>query len=370
MKIGIITKYYKNYNFGGLLQSYALVKKLEEMGHVAYQISFLPNEIKKYGIVTSMKNSIHLIIRNCVIRIKSRNISSLNKKMKKFMLEIKHTPPIKEKNLNRLTASFDIFIAGSDQIWNPAFAYDAYFLDFVDTDKRKISYAASFGIENFSDKEVLYIKNFVSKFDFVSVREKTGYFFLKSIIPNKNIEWVLDPVFLLSKTQWLEVCDSVCLNTPDNYAAVYLMGNNKENETLINNIIETMNLKKIVIPFTIDDFNYKNLIDKDMGPREFLTIIKNANVVFTDSFHATSFSIIFGVNFYCLNRNKNKDVKSMNSRMDALFNMLDIKPRWIENYDDFMSIGSFENFESVNKKISYYRESSVNYLRCAIDRKE
>ena len=69
------------------------------------------------------------------------------------MLEIKHTPPIKEKNLNRLTANFDIFIAGSDQIWNPAFAYDAYFLDFVDTDKRKISYAASFGIENFSDKD-------------------------------------------------------------------------------------------------------------------------------------------------------------------------------------------------------------------------
>lgn len=367
MKVGIISKYYKNYNYGGLLQAYALVEILKKIGLDAQQISFLPNERKKYGnnryVVLVLKFAIKSIFLHC----KCLRLRSFNKKMIEFMNDIPHSIVVNSENIDKLNSCYDVFIAGSDQIWNPAFSYDEYFLDFVDKSKKKISYAASIGVSDCNEDELLYLKKRINNIDCVSVREYEGKRILDYILPNKKIYWVLDPTFLLNKSDWdtLDVFES--MNLPEKYAVVYLMGNNIENKLLVESIIKSLNIDMIVIPFTMSDFIKNKNVRYDLGPKEFVTLIKHAEVVFTDSFHATSFSIINNKNFYCLSRSNSNKEKSMNSRIDSLFQMFAIESRWISSFNDYKLISTDIDYTLVEKKIEESRKSSIEFLKEALD---
>ena len=368
MRVAIISKYYKNYNFGGLLQSYAMVKILQGLGCDAYQISFKPNDLKKYGFFKYVNIKLRMAVRSFLIHIKCKKITSFNKNMKLFMNSIPHTSLIKAQKLYVLNKEYDGFVAGSDQIWNPAFAYDEYFLNFAENNKRKISYAASIGVTDCGDEEKDYLIKQIERMDYVSVREIGAKNLLNQIMPNKKVSWVLDPTFLLSKEQWSELDVSNKMDLPKHYAAVYLMGNNIDNINLVNKIINEMGIESVIIPFTVSDYNKNS--KNDLGPKEFVTIIKNAEVVFTDSFHATCFSIINGVNFYCLSRNGTSKNKSMNSRIESLFDMFEIQPRWIRTYEDYENLNSEISYDEINEKIYEYQKASLYYLNNALLGKE
>ena len=368
MRVGIITMYYKSYNFGGQLQSYGMYKALKNLGCDARQISFVPDNRKKYGTVRYIKIKYKMILRNLLLQIKSRRLTSINKNMKLFMNSIPHTSLIKAQKLYVLNKEYDGFVAGSDQIWNPAFAYDEYFLNFAENNKRKISYAASIGVTDCGDEEKDYLIKQIERMDYVSVREIGAKNLLNQIMPNKKVSWVLDPTFLLSKEQWSELDVSNKMDLPKHYAAVYLMGNNIDNINLVNKIINEMGIESVIIPFTVSDYNKNS--KNDLGPKEFVTIIKNAEVVFTDSFHATCFSIINGVNFYCLSRNGTSKNKSMNSRIESLFDMFEIQPRWIRTYEDYENLNSEISYDEINEKIYEYQKASLYYLNNALLGKE
>ena len=367
MRIGIISKYYKNYNYGGLLQSYALVKVLDNLGYEAKQISFKPNDRKKYGVKNYFLLYAKSWVKSGILHFRHIYIKSFNTRMIEFMRSIPHTKSVTENNVYDLNTDFDAFIAGSDQIWNPAFAYNEYFLNFADKSKKKISYAASIGVIDCNQDELEYLKKGIGSFDFISLREYEGKKLVKKILPDRQVEWVLDPTFLLNKSDWSELDVSDSMNLPKRYAVVYLMGNNPNNEQLVRKIIDSLSIEAIVIPFTFSDYmkSKRNLVD--LGPKEFVTLIKHATVVFTDSFHATSFSIINEVNFYCLNRSGEVSEKSMNSRIDSLFRLLEIKPRWIRNFDEYESLDRDIDFTVVEKLIEKYRAESLKFLCDALD---
>lgn len=364
MRIAIISKYYRNYNFGGLLQAYALTKVLRELGYDVQQISFCPNEMKKYGIKGYLKNTLRVFARECAIRIKTRKYIGLNRKMNQFMNEIPHTDKVTEETIHKLNKEYGCFIAGSDQIWNPSFSYDAYFLNFVEPGKKTFSYAASIGTSCLNDIQKNFLAEKIRRLNKISVREYEAKVLLEQIIPDKHIEWVLDPTMLLSAENWAIIDCWDELNLPNNYILVYSMAFDNTKETLIREISRKTNLPVVRIPFTIADYSTTNKLLVGIGPKEFVTAIKHADMVLTDSFHATSFSIIHNKVFYCMQRDK---MQSMNSRLDSLFRLFDMKPRWVADIDDFNRLGMTIQYDRVNEIIQKHRCISLNFLYDAIE---
>ncbi|MGN0601573.1 MAG: polysaccharide pyruvyl transferase family protein [Oscillospiraceae bacterium] len=366
MNIAIISKYYKNYNFGGLLQAYALTRVLNDMGHNAVQISFKPNEKDKYGNKEYAKILFHLLGRELVIRMKSKKILGINQKMIQFMYEIPHTRKVTSSTIGKLNQEFDCFIAGSDQIWNPSFSYDEYFLKFVNDDKLKISYAASIGVSSLDDSQEKYFRNNLKIFDSVSVREFEAKHLLERNSCRNTVEWVLDPTMLLTTEKWLEIDCYEQMNLPKKYILVYSMSFDKEKEKLITQVSNNMGIPIVRIPFTIADYNKSDQICMGAGPREFATLIRHAELILTDSFHATSFSIINHKKFFCMQRDKNN---SMNSRLDSLFRLFEIKPRWISCIEDIENLGIDISYEQVENILNINRKKSFQFLVNALDMK-
>lgn len=364
MRIAIISKYYKNYNFGGLLQAYALTMVLRELGHDAQQISFNPNEMRKYGIKGYLKNTFRVFARECAIRIKTRKFVGINKNMNLFMNSIPHTSIVTEETIHKLNKEYDCFVAGSDQIWNPGFSYDAYFLNFVESTKKKFSYAASIGISDLDDIQRKYFTEKLSCLDEISVREYEAKNLLEQIIMDKNIEWVLDPTMLLPAEKWLAVDCWDKMKLPNKYILVYSMAYDNSKENLIRDISHKTNLPVVRLPFTVADYSTSNQVLVGSGPKEFVTAIRHADIVLTDSFHATSFSIIHNKLFYCMQRDK---IQSMNSRIDSLFRLFEIEPRWVADIEDYNKLSTMIQYDRVNEIIQEHRCTSLAFLNDALE---
>lgn len=291
MKIGIMTFHFA-YNYGAALQAYGLCTFLRKNGYDAQIIDYMPKELK------------HLYTLNpfCVSRKKE-----VIGKMKKFFycrqqfrlfdefLEKNNlcTVKITREELGNLNSDFDIFIVGSDQIWNPNILKDSapYYLDFVNSSKRKIAYAASFGVKNLSPEESSKTKKYLEKFDWISVREESGV----EIVKNCGIdaELISDPVFLLGREDWRQLERAV--DVPERFIFYYAL---EYNESLDNKAIELSkkeNAKVVIVHSTCERISKisDGIRLDNVGPEEFLFLMRSAICIVTDSFHATAFGLIF-----------------------------------------------------------------------------
>ncbi|MDO5125579.1 MAG: polysaccharide pyruvyl transferase family protein [Ruminococcus sp.] len=355
IKTGVITKYHNNWNFGGLLQAYALVETLKGLGYEAEQISYVQN--KKIPI----KNRLTALARNTVMKIKSHRLVGFYKPYRDFMNEIPHTELYNCKSVSRTNDIYDNFIVGSDQVWNPLLCTDGYFLEFADKHKNIISYAASIGVESLDDRQKDFFAKKLKYFDAVSLREKNLVDTL-SEITQKEVVWTPDPTLLLTSDKWENVARRVIdKRTEKPYVLTYLLGGNDEHFRLAETLAQRENLTVINIPFTINDYlKNKNNIH-GIGPREFLWLIKNAEYVLTDSFHATVFSILFGVKFGNTIREMNGNPKT-SSRIDSLYEMLGISERWVVSDDDFEKIKALPDADGVEKSLSKVRKTGLEFL--------
>ena len=183
------------------------------------------------------------------------------------------------------------YIVGSDQVFHPKSPYlRAFFFDFPKNDSKKIAYAPSFGMSDFNDGITQKIKPFLIDFDYLSCREQDGAAYLSKVV-NKSIPVVLDPIFLLSKQQWLKM--AVLPKTKSKYIFIYDLNGGYNLIKIAKKIQKETELKIICQTQTAHRF-YK--IDKQLyntGPKEFVGYIANAEYVVTDSFHGTAFSVLF-----------------------------------------------------------------------------
>lgn len=313
-KVGIIT-IHNSPNYGACLQSYALYRYIQQQGNdveiidlhrpFAYE-DYIPS--KKYVSSRSVKRSLLSRIKGNVkslIGIKPKKSSlyspSAIKKFDEFNAVIKLSQPY--RGIDELYANpplYDLYVSGSDQLWNPTQAYclEPYFLTFVPKGQgKKISYATSVGITDLRDNEKKDFAKWLNLYDDISVREYQAQSLLQGLLADKKVNQVADPTFLLDPKDWK---DMAVKPKQSKYILMFTLQHRPEILEYCLQLSKQSGLPLIelgqVQPDVLDG-SYTAV--KDAGPKEFLGYIENAELVITDSFHCTVFSLIMGANnFY------------------------------------------------------------------------
>lgn len=315
-KVGIITVHNSS-NYGGSLQSYALYKYISEKGNdceiidlyrpansgYIYESKYKsyrnnPFEFKKI-ISKKAKLFIKKILRK---KISDYQYASDEAKVKfeKFNSQIKLSRPYKKvSELYTTPPLYDVYITGSDQMWNPLqpFCLEPYFLTFAPSKAIKISYATSIAITKLTDEEKYDFKKWLASYTAISVREKQGKELLRSFM-EKDIEIVADPTFLLDIEHWKNIAIYPNKNKP--YILLFILGHDEELLNYAIDLSKQSGLHLIIFKsyFQTTQEGIYEVINNG-GPLEFLGYIANADIVITDSFHGTVFSLIMGSkNFY------------------------------------------------------------------------
>lgn len=243
----------------------------------------------------------------------------------------------------------DVFIAGSDQIWNPGWLNPFFFLDFVKDKTKKISYAASMGTLEIPDNKQDEFSQLIKNFDSISVREEDMVDVI-SQYTDKSISVNIDPTFLLSAEEWREYEKEYPIKKP--YILVFPLYWDVKLNKKLKELSKKTGVKVVAICMGISKvFAHKKLYDVD--PREFLWLIDNAEYVVTSSFHGTAFSTIFNKQFSAV-VNPNAP-----SRIGCLAKTLNIPLVSIENLCD---VKHKIQYKDINKNILKEREKSINYL--------
>lgn len=208
----------------------------------------------------------------------------------------------------------------------------------------------------------------VNYLEYISVREANAVQIIKEL-SGREAKHVLDPTLLLDGEVWLKIMSDKKI-VKDNYIFCYLFGSHDEYDVAIEHLREISGERVIIVPFCKKHLNndYKKVYHA--GPLEFLSLIKNAQYIITDSFHATVFSILFSKPFFTLPRFKANQKNSMNSRIYSLLDALGLQERLI-NYEqvDSFPIGREIDYASVHAKLGNMRKESLEYLKCALEGK-
>ena len=353
-KIGIVTLT-KNANYGNVLQNIALQIALRNLGCNAETIINLTDSTLFKKEHLSLKKIIKWLINYNDYRIQEKR----NNVFRKCCQEKINYSSITydETGFSGKLPDYDYVIAGSDQIWNPTFGFasDFEFLEFV-PENRRISYAASFGVdtlEMLSQERRNSIGRSLSQFSYLSVREKSGKQIADSF-PKVHTEVHIDPTMLLTGQEWRKIARKPGYKVPDKYILVYMLGNiTHEYQERIH---ELAKYKKAHV---INALEGKN---RFIDPLQFIWLIDNAELICTDSFHASVFSILFHSRFYIFNRKDSHADQS--SRFTSLLYLSGIPEEFVL-YKNTISYEDIE-WEKVDQKLLQERQRSLNYLKIAI----
>ena len=354
------------YNYGASLQAYALQKHLAFLGHDTSIIDYKPNYLDtKYRLSWFVNpNSPHFSKCNkniCfrIFYILKRYLEDLKfSSRKKVFNEFKKKYLITTKRYNSYIQlcqdppKANVYIVGSDQVWNnnPLLnGWDAaFFLQFGHNCVQRISYAASFGsTKNCPD----IMTRWINSLDAISIREKSSLKLMQDI--TKPIEVVCDPVFLLTKEEWIK---SLELSQGKNdYILIYNLSG--DNEVLINHARFLAKAKGLKIHYMVVDKKLPDAINiKGAGPKEFLEEILNASYVFSDSFHATAFALIFNKEFYTY------QFKSEHASQRMLILLESIRQKARYNPQNLNGDLPYDEDE-INSILAQYIEGSKDWLK-------
>lgn len=361
-KIGITTLYYNSLNFGGVLQSYALCEALRQQGYDAEQIlvqrvnTNVPRKPAWYEYFNVAK-----VFRRIKRVISAKREEKINATLhsvvarrrnafESFYELVPHSEIYLQTELEKCLEKYDVFITGSDQVWSCGELDSPYFLGFVPSEKKKIAYAASLGKTSVDKRLQEVFESELNKFDAISVREQDAVNLLKPYV-DKEIAWCLDPTLLLSKKDWEQIASARKIDEP--YMLCYFLGDDKAHRKIANTYAKKYGLKIVTFPhypanYHRADKNFGNFSLTDASPQDFLALIKNANIIFTDSFHASVFSWHFQKEFFTFGRKKHK---GMAGRLYSLMNLLDLRGRFISEIDKNIFL-RIEN----EPKINYLKE--------------
>lgn len=331
-KVGIISLYFKNHNYGGLLQAYALTRFLNEHGIEAEQISWdFMDGLKRNRSKFFKNRSLNKIAKKTVIDtinlLNAHNLKRRTDAFEKFERTIPHSNKVYTyNNIKETLSQYSCFITGSDQVWNISKYNPEQFLCFVPETKVKVSYAASMPDLNITDCQKKIVSNHLNKLDAVSVRENITAQYL-SKLTQKKVEWVLDPTLLLSDTEWNTVAKPY--NIKSEYIFCYFLGGRRDIRRIADIFAKKIGMKIATFShlgcINISDTAFGHYKIYDATPNEFLSLIRNAKYVLTDSFHATIFSYIFGTRFYVFSR---AGQENTDSRITSLLEIFDETKRF------------------------------------------
>ena len=316
-------------NYGAMLQAYGLQKALLNEGFeneiIDYRSNYLDKPWSKRALVTKGFIRYLLGIAYYIVRFP---------RIKKFNLfrseQLKLTNRLNKRELITLNEKYNFFIVGSDQVWNYLITNNdkAYHLDFVSNRYKKISYAASFGLDIIPDHLVEDYRTSLLDFSFINVREERAVEIVKELTGRAGI-LTLDPCFLLKQTDWDKIVVEVSIK---NYLLVYQTTLSSEVLNMAEIVAKERNLRIITIPFPLGRL-IKSSICLTAGPREWLGLLKNADFIVTDSFHGSVFSIIYNKPFYVAITEGGSRIRSL-LKIFGLENRLISKKKSTKSGDD------------------------------------
>ena len=369
-KIGIIT-YHNHNNYGTMLQAYALQTVIDDLGYEAENINFIPDTSlskKELFFLRIKRLSVYVLERKKYITLHNnqKNFDVRNKEFAEFYQSNIKTGKVYYKNSDELMNNppvYDGYVVGSDQTWNPYASNGplAFLLPFVSESKKKGSYAPSVAVATLTDEQKERFIKYLSDFSCLSCREEEGSELLEKVL-NREVTTVLDPTFLLSKDKWTEVFRDSDSNNNEKYILTYFLGEKKEHRYFLKELSKKTGLKIVSIPASYLEMRDKEVDKEWVGPSGFLQLIKNAEIVCTDSFHGTALSIVFNKNFYSFCKTADSTQTSENSRLYNVLNQFELSDRMIglqtEVPDNLESI----DYEKVNKILEKRKEESMDYL--------
>ncbi len=331
-KIGIITYYYGTTNYGGILQAYALCRYLKDKGVCSEQISYdYDTKIIRRSWLYKIKDGIKKILYSNLRANDEKKALEKKEAFKKFdecfinsSKEIYTYESIKVR-----IPEYDLYICGSDQIWNPICMDANFFLDFVPNGKKKFAYAASIGADIISGTNSEVYRKMLADFALISVREDSAKAFLRKI--GVKVEVVPDPIFLVTQEEWVDLIKDVDIKE-DKYILTYFLGRSG----ILKRFSLELSYRHGLHIIDVSPFSYlkneRDVVDKrNVGPIEFLRYINDAEYILTDSFHCTAFSLLLKKKFLTEQKPMKMDTTA-NDRIFTLLNYFGLDRRFI-SYD-------------------------------------
>lgn len=334
MKVGVLT-FTEGYNYGNKLQNYALLTYLQNN---------FPCDVKTVNNCIAQGSRLEKARILLTWAIPSKKHCMYWKRLVRFKAFNKNYLKLTAEKMTSNTKKFsevECFVCGSDQIWNPNYYSNIDLMTGkLKNPKRSVSYAASFGVSKIPDDKRKSFSEALKNLEAISVREEQGLNICKDLGFNE-CSVNIDPTFLLSKDEWLKVIKKPKQQLPPKFVVTYFLGTvEKKVDDIIKDYCKKNDLERV-------DLNSVEVLKWfDITPFEFLYLINSAEFVFTDSFHASVFSIIFGKKFLTAERTESNNNK-MGSRIDTLFSTFSCENHRLSTFD-----GNVENLEMDEIKVA------------------
>lgn len=361
--VGIITMH-RVFNCGSAIQAYALQKIIQNLGFEVEIIDYkFPNKYhKNLHKIADIRGYIKALYR---FLLNLRNRPNFERFYKKF-LNLSEEQYESREQLALQCPQYDIYMSGSDQVWNPkSIAFDTSFMLSWVKHGKKIAYSGSFATTNIPSEYVGPYSEALSQYDSLSVREESSLSLIKRL-SGKNAEFVLDPALLLDLSEWSDVIHDADVHIDGDYILIYLLGYSFNIYPWAYDLVrflENKYRKQIVIFSMSRKYGFrlhnKHKVHK-ITPQNFLSLIANASLVVTDSFHATAMSINFQVPFYSLI----KDKESADNRVYSLLLSMNAEGRAIVHNSSFDELPTISmDYDPIFTRLEMLRCSSMLYLK-------
>lgn len=363
-KIACVT-FHAAHNYGSNLQAYALQEYVSTLTNCEYRIINLRTKIQKdiYNVCFERKN-IKGFIKSLIFMKYKKMLYKKYAKYEEFICNNLNLYGNYEQIDDSFDSSkFDYYISGSDQLWNlaPIDFNWAYYLDFVKKGK-KISYSASFGpkSQSWTEEEKNKVKNYLEKYDFISVREEGSFNNVKELI-NKEANINVDPTMLLDEVTWKKIINNEPFQKGE-YIFLYDLKQSKKTYKLAKKISKILKLPVVICVENPKVIFYDFIKRFDAGPKDFLNLIYNAKLILSTSFHGNVFSIIFNKPFFAINGNNDFRINTLLKKMGLENRSIDIND-FKEKTINYCNI----NFDIANDMLKKEKEKSKEYLKKALD---
>ena len=346
-KIGIITLY-GNSNYGNRLQNLAVQTILEKRGFRTDTIAFANSRLKRW--IYSVKMLVKAMVSGNLRAKRTYRFQKFNRKY----IRMRYLYQDSWRIPSSLVSQYQYFVTGSDQVWNVCMNSvgsnaDLFFLNFCE-DAKKVCISPSIGVSTIPEEFEERVREMLRGFRYLSCREKQGVEEINRIT-GRSCEWLIDPTLYISGEEWRKILSLKQGERSPYVFAFFIDGMSDELRKTVEEYASSGG-------YTIVNPSDPQSPFSSAGPIEFLELISNAHMVFTDSFHVTTFSVNFHVPFYVFNRNM---VQNMSSRIESICEILGLSDRYVDQHKPFEIRESYR-FDTADERLSAQRKKFSEYL--------
>ena len=272
--------------------------------------------------------------------------------------------------LSEQCRQYDAILVGSDQLWRPAnIAGNYYTLNFVPDEVNKIAFATSFGLKEIRKDQAQTARRFLSRMNHLSVRERSGAQIIEELLGRK-VPVICDPSMLLDRSQWNQYLDAKPL-IEEKYILCYFLGDQPAHRDFARRLSKAtgciiVGVLHIAGYLSVDE-DFADVVPKNIGPFEFLNLIRHASYVCTDSFHGCLFSAMFEKELFVFKRFSDDNSMSTNDRIITLLSELGLESRLVSGTESAAACAEEKiDYASVREKMEVKRREGFDYLAKAL----